>query len=98
MVKDEHELLQRVIPQLDIHEYSYYDKKTLKYDKNVCSVCKNYCYLAHVKCGDCKKNFCMQHLPKGCCQPAAFRLMLREPNEDRLPLLSLLGKAVQVLE
>jgi|JI8StandDraft_1071087.scaffolds.fasta_scaffold726405_1 hypothetical protein len=98
MIEEEYNLMQRIIPLLNIQEYSYYDKKMLKYDKNVCSVCKNYCYLAYVKCIDCKRNYCTHHLPKSCCQPVAFKLMLREPNEDRLPLLGLLGKAVQVLD
>lgn len=64
----------------------------------MCSVCKNYCYLAYVKCNGCKKKFCTQHVPKVCCQSSAFKLMLREPNEDRLPLLGLLSQAVQLLE
>ena len=59
--------MSKVIPLMNIKEYSYYDKKMLKYDKNVCSVCKNYSYLVHVKCTSCKRTFCTQHLPKNCC-------------------------------
>ena len=98
MIQEEYSQLEKLITQLEIREYSYYDKKTLKYDRNVCSVCKNYCYLEHVKCSACKKNYCMQHIPKSCCRPDAFKLMLREPNEDRLPLLNLLTNAAQVLD
>lgn len=98
MIEDEYNLLERLIPLIGISEYSYYDKKLLKYDKNVCVVCKNYCYLTHFKCVNCKRNYCAQHIAKSCCQAPAFKLMLREPNESRLPLLNLLGKATQVLD
>ena len=61
-----------------------------KYDRNSCSKCRNYLYLSSIKCSSCGKNYCFQDL-FDCCH-SHFQLILREPNPDRNPILSLFNR------
>ena len=61
-----------------------------KYDKNSCSVCRNYQYLSSIRCEDCNKNYCERDV-KLCCN-GRFELVFRKLNEDRLKILRLLSK------
>lgn len=63
-------------------------EKALKYDKNVCSVCKSYCYLSHLKCKKCSKMFCQEHSDSDCC--TQLTLVIRKPEGLRQALLELL--------
>jgi hypothetical protein len=46
----------------------------------------------------CKKNYCQYHVPKTCCDTDSFKLMLREVNEDRKPLMALLFAVPHVID
>lgn len=66
LVKSEYDRVQQALAKNKVSSYSYIPQKKLKYEKNMCSVCKNYCYLSYFKCTDCGKIRCLTH--KGeCC-------------------------------
>jgi hypothetical protein len=85
-----------VLEQKVITEWKFIPKKQVKYDKNMCCYCKDYCYLSLVRCLDCQKAYCLDHVYGCCCDQ--YQLLLREPNEDRQRLLELLAKLPRAIE
>ena len=64
------------------------DVKNLRYDKNVCSLCKAYCYLSHLQCQGCLSKYCLEERPQ-CCQNY-FVVVLRKPSKQRLHVVQML--------
>lgn len=79
-----------------MNEWREIPRKQLKYDKNMCCHCKNYCYLSLLRCLECQKAYCLDHVCGCCCDQ--YQLLLREPNADRQNLLELLVKVPRAVE
>lgn len=61
-----------------------------RYHHMMCNHCKNYLYLSGLQCNNCNRILCERHLSKCTCLDKSYTLHLRELNQDRQLLKTVL--------
>lgn len=76
---DQRELVLQCLPKISLKKC---DNVLSRYDANICSMCKNFCYLSFLQCSRCNKKACASHLQTCSCHNPNITMNIRFSEKE----------------